>query len=544
MFLRGNRTYNTNLGYYQYLSTKLSYRSGILLICIPLILSAYTHLWNTIGFPSVHVDEGHYMRRAMLVINGLGPQETDGSYTQQYDHPYFGQIFLGGVLSLVGYPDLYISSEGNSIQTAQSLYLVPRVLMGILAVVDTFLIYKITEQRYNRRVAFIAAVIFAVIPLGWMLRRIFLEPISLPLVLSSILFAVCCTRDGRYKSNAKNISLVLLSGIFLGLAIFTKIPLFAIIPLVGSLIYFNNKNLKLLGLWFIPVILIPLIWPTYAFYIGDFDKWWDGTLWQADRHNKPLFVSMSVFSKLDPLLFFLGMAGIAYTAVKRDFFPLLWIIPPLLFFAIQDFTRIYFWIPLFPAFCIGAAFMITDLSAKISKNKKKVKQLAFATVSAIAIFGLISTTMLITTNLNSSFFAVYGFIIQNLQNSFDNSINDYTDNKGVTLIGDHWIAGFAWIPKEVLDHKLDYRKFYFTHQPIKTEKILLIVSGTFNEYLEKGIFRGKQQETNEDKKILFDSAETIAKFQDNVINYDENRYPYTSMSDNRGIGNIEIRANY
>jgi hypothetical protein len=170
---------------------------------------AYAHLWNIIGFPSMHVDEGHYMRRAMMVVNGLGPQDEDGSYTQQYDHPYFGQIFLGAVLSLIGYPDSLIPSAGNNIQPAHNLYVVPRAIMGILAIIDTFLLYKITEQRYNKRVAFIAAVVFAVIPFGWMLRRIFLEPISLTLVLLSILFADSCTRQVRYTAKKNNILLVL-----------------------------------------------------------------------------------------------------------------------------------------------------------------------------------------------------------------------------------------------------------------------------------------------------------------------------------------------
>ena len=50
---------------------KFNHKS-ILLIFIPLILSAFTHIWNPIGFPAIHVDEGHYMRRAMQVIEGLG----------------------------------------------------------------------------------------------------------------------------------------------------------------------------------------------------------------------------------------------------------------------------------------------------------------------------------------------------------------------------------------------------------------------------------------------------------------------------------------
>ena len=69
---------------------------------IPLILSAYTHLWNIDGFPSIYRDEDHYMRKAMHVLRGLGPQEGPTellSYPQTtYTHPYFGQLFLASVL--------------------------------------------------------------------------------------------------------------------------------------------------------------------------------------------------------------------------------------------------------------------------------------------------------------------------------------------------------------------------------------------------------------------------------------------------------------
>ena len=69
--------------------------------------------------------------------------------------------------------------------------------MGLLAVVDTFLIYKIAEHRYGRNVAFVAAILFAVMPLSWILRRVLLESIQLPFILSSILFLV-------YKRNLTN----------------------------------------------------------------------------------------------------------------------------------------------------------------------------------------------------------------------------------------------------------------------------------------------------------------------------------------------------
>ena len=41
---------------------------SLLLLAIPLVLSAYTHLWNPTGFRVFHIDEGHYLREAMFVL--------------------------------------------------------------------------------------------------------------------------------------------------------------------------------------------------------------------------------------------------------------------------------------------------------------------------------------------------------------------------------------------------------------------------------------------------------------------------------------------
>ena len=125
-------------------SNKLKY---IIILLVPLSLSAFTHLINPLGFPSIHIDESHYMRRAMLVVQGMGPQESAASgYPRTYDHPYFGQIFLGTVLSVIGYPN--VLNPGTVLQSIEMLHIVPRILMGLLAVLDTFLLFKITERRY------------------------------------------------------------------------------------------------------------------------------------------------------------------------------------------------------------------------------------------------------------------------------------------------------------------------------------------------------------------------------------------------------------
>ena len=217
-----------------------------MLLAIPLSLSAFTHLWNPIGFPYFVGDEGHYIRRALHVLDQLDPQEG-----ARYDHPYFGQLFLAGIFKIIGYPDSLNPVPGD-VNSTQMLYMVPRIIMGLLAVLDTFLIYKICERLYtkNKAIAFIGSVLFAVMPLTWLTRRVYLDSIQLPLILLSILLAVYFynkskTCDNNVKRSARRLGefidrrtlLIILSGITLGLAIFTKIPALTMIPVVAYLIF-------------------------------------------------------------------------------------------------------------------------------------------------------------------------------------------------------------------------------------------------------------------------------------------------------------------
>ena len=118
----------------------------LLLLTIILGLSAYTHIWNPIGFPTFQTDEGEYIAHGMHFLKGLGIQESSF-----YDHPYFGQVFLAAIFRLIGFPGS-INPSTSDLHSIETLYAVPRILMGVLAVVDTILIYKISECRYGRKV--------------------------------------------------------------------------------------------------------------------------------------------------------------------------------------------------------------------------------------------------------------------------------------------------------------------------------------------------------------------------------------------------------
>jgi hypothetical protein len=508
------------------------------------------------------------MHRTMNILEGLGYHyEQSNIYPHPYDHPYFGQYFLAGMLAILGYPEsLHLSTSttgGDILHSVEMLYLVPRVLIGALAILDTFLVYKIAERRYNNTtIALIASILFAVMPITWVLRKILLESLLLPLLLSAILFALYITKDQirNYNSNkrinnkTKNILLILLSGIFLGLAILTKIPIFTMIPLVGYLVYTGSKkNWKILGLWLIPVILIPLSWPVDAIFNGDFDLWLSDVRWNTQRQNNTddsavggtLLSSLKYLIQIEPVLLILGFAGIFFAEIKRDFLLLLWAIPFLVFLFIIDFVSFFHLIPLLPAFCIAAARLIVDLSSRI--NHKMIHQiLPFAIISGVGIFGFVNITMLITTNVTSTYLEIYASVVQYLANEKvnDNSNNNNNNDNVMTMIGRHWTRGLYWIPRYVYNIDLDFIKVDKVNDiPLSTEvdKAVLIVDNTIKRSLSddnNNDIQNGQQQLN-----LYYNTIPIVTFNNSSMRYDFDKYPYASMRENRDTNWVEIRAN-
>ena len=528
-----------------------------LIVVTPLALSALTHLWNPIGFPSIYVDEAHYMRRTMNLIEGSGPQESAKIFQHPYDHPYFGQLFLASILGVVNYPDsLNLSSSSNTIQSIEMMYAIPRLFMGVLAVFDTFVIYKIAERRYNGKVAFIASILFAVMPSGWFIRRIWLESIQLPLLLVSILLVLrqpkkqTEVRDSRGLEKDK-ILLVLISGVFLGLAIYAKIPAVTMIPLVGYLVYtYSNRNLSILGLWFIPVISIPLIWPAYALSLGHLGDWYADVFWQASRVGEGDTVSRVIIDlvKLDPVFLVLGAIGLVLSAVKKDLFLFLWILPYIIFSYAIVHSSFWYFVPLMPAFCIGGAKLI-EFIANLAR-KKGIKQiLSFGIILAIGVFGLASTSMLITANVTYSYFKAAEFIIQSL------SARSGIDNDQVLVTGGVGLASYTWIPLYVFGLNHDFRMVHIllssNNPPVISNHTLFVADKLFDNTMRALMNLQGEYGLDSIKKVvsLYNNTETIATFTGNSERYENQTYPYYAMKFNNqltpsGPDRIDIRADY
>jgi hypothetical protein len=531
------------------------------LLLIPLVLSAFTHLWNPIGFPPAHVDEGHYLRRSMLTLQGSGPQETAIDFDNTHDHPYFGQLFLASVLRTVDYPNS-LNISIISVHSTEMLYLVPRVFMGLIAVIDTFLLYKISERKYGTNIAFVASVIFAVMPITWLLRRVFLDNLLLPFLLLSILTILYATpvtvrsiRNTKTVMQEKSAMLFMLSGIFLGIAIFTKIPAFTLIPMVGFLAYTNsNKSLKALGIWFIPVILIPTIWPFYNLLTGQFNNWTDGVFWQmAQRSEKPLSGAINAFFEMDPLFFSLAISGSFYVVLSSRrsiwdrLFLVLWILPYTLFMYAIGWVSYFHWIIVLPAFSIAAGVILDRIVATLRnkicpKNVIEKKFCSNAVTLAIVIFGLGSTIALLMTDVNRSYFEVYAFLAQGVveHDKYTSPSNKIDESSGITTIGHRWAWAFSWIPKYVYQANVTFIPFNSAN-PINTEKFLLLV----DDFVRLKIFDQKLEDPAiERTRMLYNNSHVIGVFTDKNMKSIPDLYPYTNLGQDRGIYNkVEIRSN-
>jgi hypothetical protein len=514
--------------------------SNLFFLLVPLILSAYTHLWNPLGFPGgSSYDENIYLRRTMNVLANLGPQESE-----LYDHPYFLQIFLGGILLLIGYPNSLHLIVGD-IRSVEMLYLAPKLAMGILSIVDTFLIYKIAECYYSKnyndnnknnnvKIAFIASVLFAVMPITLMIRTVWLESIQLPFLLSSILFATYIKKGsvkedgGRNNNNNKRNILILLSGIFLGLAVFTKIPAFAFTTLVGYLLFsnlskinkgsnINKTNFKIIISWLAPVLSIPSIWPVYALYSGHFSLWFKGIFFQTHRRVQSFLYSIKYdFFNIDPVFLSIGFAGFIFTvAIKRDLLILLWVIPFMVFLYVIGFVSYWHFIPIFPVLCIAAAKMIVDLSNISITNKKENKTsiqqiLPLLVILGIAIFGVVSTTMLISekTNVNSPYFEAAAFVVKYLQdnNEKNKKANNNNNNDRFTVISNPF---YSWIPFYIFNLHYNSIDYYDTPVSVKTKKVLLISDPTLIDRLNHNMVDKaiKKYLYGADKILTFDDKD-------------------------------------
>jgi hypothetical protein len=182
-----------------------------------------------------------------------------------------------------------------------------------------------------------------------------------------------------------------------------------------------------------------------------------------------------------------------------------------------------------------AAKLIADLLSKIS-NKNIQKIAPYAIISGIGLFGLLTTTMLITMNVAFFHYEVEAFLAQHIQD-----MNYTTYNKITMLASNYWL----WLPIYVFDgyHNNDYKNFYAKGQ-ITTDKILFVAGENF---IKDMVRDNRSRENVQELKMLYNKSKILTTIEEKDFgNLYPDRYPYTAVRDidPRSSKSIEIRANY
>lgn len=473
----------------------------VILLCI-LIMSGYVHLWNPVGFPDIFFDEGIYMRRALNMIETGNPQEA-----WFYDHPYFGQVVLAGLFKLFGFPESVQESP-------HAAYMLPRLFMGILSVLDTFLVYKIAEKKFGRRTAIIASVLFAAMPITWFLRRILLDSILLPLMLSSLLLAM---HSGDSKRVPPSL-LLICSATLMGLAIFTKVTAVTLAPVVGYVIYTNCRRWVDLGKWMVPVLLIPAAWPVISVYLGHFKYWMQDVLWQAGRGTQEGFAAITATCFLiDPVFMSLAYVAFVYAALRRQVFLLLWFVPFLAFVNVVGFVQYFHYILILPAAAVAAAYMINDSIQRRVTTAKRQDYAFVATVATLAVFGVVVSTIIVSEDVSARQFEVIERTLEVLDNDDDYNDDDGGITDGVTLLAG---PSYSWVFDDLYQRSNvlpDYSSALFG--PLPTQDYVLIADPHFMIDVDRGeiLYR------------LYNESQPVAVLRGPVENIDYYTFPFGSM---------------
>ena len=148
------------------------------------------------------------------------------------------------------------------------------------------------------------------------------------------------------------------------------------------------------------------------------------------------------------------------------------------------------------------------------KLKRHEKIVQWAVISSLAIFGLVSTIMLITINVTSPQFETAAFVLTYIED-----VSHKSENIGL-VASPIYTRLFDYV------YKKDYLFVFYNdprYDPGKTDKILLIADAHFQKTISKS--------SREGLKMLYKNSSTIASFGESRDKIDSSRYPYTNLNE-------------
>lgn len=195
---------------------------SLVLFIMVLAGAGMTHGINMFHFPYYEGDEGTYMSQAWAVVNDgqLAP------YTYWYDHAPMGWYAIAGYIKLLG-GDFFLF--GSSLDTGRMFMLFIHLASAGLIF---FIVRRLTASAW---LGAASVVLFSISSLEiYFQRRILLDNIMIFWVLSAVAIQL---------AKKEHIWNFVLSGLFLGLAMLTKITAVLFFPALLGAVYFGKHRI-------------------------------------------------------------------------------------------------------------------------------------------------------------------------------------------------------------------------------------------------------------------------------------------------------------
>ena len=185
--------------------------------------------------------------------------------------------------------------------------------------------------------------------------------------------------------------------------------------------------------------------------------------------------------------------------------------------------------------------------------QKRFKAVTRVTIFAsIIIFGFINSTMLITQNVNVSYFKLVSEVTQLLS---DNETGNNITSQRVTLVGPGGLYSFYWVPSLVFGNNTDIKWFEenrdYIGGSLSTEKFILVADDESRSHF---LSNSKKEHVKYVTQLYNNSTlHSVFELDTNLSNFKS--YPYTNILDDvykevtkmRGLDwreHIDIKTNY
>lgn len=189
---------------------------------------------------------------------GLVHSWNEAYYTMRVTHIVEGGSYLDGSFDN---PPLFVYSLSFLSKIFGISITLFRLFIVFCTLVTTYIVYHIGNILGNKRVGLVSSAIYAFFPMTVIFSKIIqIDMFGIMLMTATFYFAILGIK--------KNKRWFFLSGFFLGLTVFTKIPMALVIIPTFYYMFYKKVEIKYFLLIIIETILVPLPWIAYVWTVN------------------------------------------------------------------------------------------------------------------------------------------------------------------------------------------------------------------------------------------------------------------------------------